>query len=83
MRFKQVFGSLRRPGTHAKRRVVALFSEFGKNPAGPLLLLENPAFLRYHVVRLMQILRQEALPDWFVASLTAHPAARARREGGA
>jgi hypothetical protein len=32
---------------------------FGTNPAGPLLLLENPLFFHFHPVRLMQILRNE------------------------
>ena len=47
--------------------------EFGQNPAGPLLLLENPRFLCFHPVRLLQILRKEALPEWFVAALLSHP----------
>lgn len=47
---------------------------FGANPAAPLLLLENPMFLNFHPIRLMQILRNENLPRWLVEHLALHRA---------
>ena len=47
---------------------------FAANPVAPLLLLENPLFLNFHVVHLLQILRKENLPRWLVEHLALHRA---------